>query len=215
MHCSVGRSVVLPQWLLRESCRSRGSKGLSPPTHGGPHRDPVPSLHPHHHHHPSPNPNLCQPTTLIHYYIMAPPDVVFAEPQRFDLTESADEAMQYLNEHGYVVLANVLDAAQVLRARELLWDWLENESGQPISRTDPSTWHSWPKWRDTGVIPMYVDLSHLIDRSMPRTHAWSRTSDASLFSCLVTVSDTRNSCGSCARCLPCGRPSSACGTPTT
>ena len=51
-----------------------------------------------------------------------------------------------LREQGYCLLQGVAGTEEVTKARELLWEWLENlEKG--IKRNDPSTWtkDAWPK----------------------------------------------------------------------
>jgi ectoine hydroxylase-related dioxygenase (phytanoyl-CoA dioxygenase family) len=56
---------------------------------------------------------------------------------RFDVGE---EAISFLKREGYVVIKSVLNASEVLRARTLLWQYLEGIKGAGISRDEPSTW---------------------------------------------------------------------------
>ena len=46
--------------------------------------------------------------------------------------------LEYLEEHGYVVIANVLTTEEADHALALLWDYLELSTG--IDRNDPETW---------------------------------------------------------------------------
>lgn len=55
--------------------------------------------------------------------------------------EPGQEAVEYLRREGYVVLANVMDQAEVAHARELFWSFLEGVDVQPpIRRDEPLTW---------------------------------------------------------------------------
>lgn len=49
------------------------------------------------------------------------------------------KALHHLNREGYVVLKNVLNASEVVHARELLWSFLEG-AGAGVRRDDPATW---------------------------------------------------------------------------
>jgi len=63
-------------------------------------------------------------------------------------------SIDYLQEHGYVVIAEALDPEQVDRSIELTWKYLE-ELGTGIDRHDSSTWHDdrWPVAVHGGIIP--------------------------------------------------------------
>ena len=64
------------------------------------------------------------------------------------------ESVEYLEEHGFVVVANVLDADQTATAIDLTWQFLE-ELGTGIDRSDPSSWSDdrWPVAVHGGIIP--------------------------------------------------------------
>lgn len=63
-------------------------------------------------------------------------DVGGRDVARFQPSDPA--ALRHLNREGYVVIEN-MDVAEVERARELLWSFLE-ATGAGISRTQPDTW---------------------------------------------------------------------------
>ena len=52
----------------------------------------------------------------------------------------------------YVVIKDVLNNKEVRDAKTLLWDWLENLD-HGIKQRDPSSWNSWPGWKNIGLIP--------------------------------------------------------------
>jgi hypothetical protein len=64
------------------------------------------------------------------------------------------EAMAYLDEHGYVVIAKVLNEGESAHALGLTWDYLE-ELGTGIDRNDLSTWDDerWPTAVHGGILP--------------------------------------------------------------
>jgi len=64
------------------------------------------------------------------------------------------ESVAFLQEHGFVVIANALSADQASRAHDLTWDYLE-ELGTGIDRSDASTWGDdrWPVAVHGGIIP--------------------------------------------------------------
>lgn len=64
------------------------------------------------------------------------------------------ESIDYLNEHGYVVIASVLDAEATKTALSLTWDYLEG-LGTGVDRTDVSTWDDdrWPTYVHGGILP--------------------------------------------------------------
>jgi len=64
------------------------------------------------------------------------------------------EGMAYLDEHGYVVIANALNADESRHALDLTWDYLE-QLGTGIDRHDPATWDDdrWPTAVHGGILP--------------------------------------------------------------
>jgi len=48
------------------------------------------------------------------------------------------EALKFLDEHGYVVIKNVLSAEEISHAKDLCWKFLENGFG--AKRGDVTTW---------------------------------------------------------------------------
>ena len=69
--------------------------------------------------------------------------------------ETADlEGVSYLDEHGYVVIANALTGEQTTTALGLMWDYLEGlETG--IDRNNRDTWGNdrWPTAVHGGILP--------------------------------------------------------------
>jgi len=76
------------------------------------------------------------------------------QPPRFALDDT-ESYLSFLDEHGFVVIANVLSSDEVQEAKGLIWDWMEG-LGSGIDRNDINTWinKNWPsKARfGTGVI---------------------------------------------------------------
>ncbi len=64
------------------------------------------------------------------------------------------QSVAYLEEHGYVVIASVLDAAGCKRGLDLTWDYLEG-LGTGVDRNDPVTWDDdrWPTSVHGGILP--------------------------------------------------------------
>lgn len=70
------------------------------------------------------------------------------------LPAGSSESLEYLDEHGYVVIASVLTEAEVAEAVHLSWDFVEQcQPDSTIRRTDPTTWcaTNWPSdWAARG-----------------------------------------------------------------
>jgi hypothetical protein len=64
------------------------------------------------------------------------------------------EGMDYLEEHGYVVIANALSTDESRHALDLTWDYLE-QLGTGIDRDDVETWDDerWPTSVHGGILP--------------------------------------------------------------
>jgi len=59
--------------------------------------------------------------------------------------------LDHLERRGFVVLSGVLDAQDVERAKQLLWEWLETHG---MSRQDPTSWlDNFPGDKNTGICP--------------------------------------------------------------
>lgn len=72
------------------------------------------------------------------------------------LQPGSRESVAYLQEHGYVVIANALNSQQAEDALSGLWDYLEGlETG--IDRHDVQTWgdDNWPTEVHGGILPSY------------------------------------------------------------
>jgi len=81
------------------------------------------------------NPKI--PTTAT---TVTPDNVTPRKNDRFPATDPASY-LSHLDEHGYVVVAGVLPVSDVVRSRELLWDFLE-EKTETWKRDDMRTWVS-------------------------------------------------------------------------
>ena len=57
----------------------------------------------------------------------------------FDL-EDREGWLQYLDVNGYCVIRDVADAEAILRAKSLLWDFLESVPDTEVTRGDPASW---------------------------------------------------------------------------
>ena len=69
-------------------------------------------------------------------------------------TAGSAESIDFLHEHGYVVIRGALSAEQTAHALDLTWDYLE-ALGTGIDRTDVTTWSDerWPVSVHGGIIP--------------------------------------------------------------
>ena len=101
--------------------------------------------------------------TITHLQSQAPSaDVEPAAPGTIEPTyvhverfaAGSAESIAYLEEHGYVVIAGVLDAAGCAKGLDLTWDYLE-ALGTGVDRHDPSTWDDdrWPTAVHGGILP--------------------------------------------------------------
>ena len=48
--------------------------------------------------------------------------------------------LDYLNEHGYAVISDVLNEEEINTNKALLWKFLEESSNGTVQRDDPETW---------------------------------------------------------------------------
>lgn len=64
------------------------------------------------------------------------------------------DSVDFFRENGYVVIAEALNQAEVAKALDLTWKYLET-LGTGIDRNDPSTWTNerWPTCAHGGIIP--------------------------------------------------------------
>ena len=67
------------------------------------------------------------------------------EVPRFDLHNAADRSAmtEYLDEHGYAVVAAVADAAEVDAAKRRLWDALEMKPEEVLDPAAPDCERKW------------------------------------------------------------------------
>lgn len=76
------------------------------------------------------------------------------QPPRFAISDPQQLAamLQYLEAHGYAVVANAADASQVRDGVQMFWQHMEATSS--VRRDDTSTWtnRQWPGQRDTGIM---------------------------------------------------------------
>ena len=79
-------------------------------------------------------------------------NIAYQEVPRFQPGSRA--GVDYLEEHGYVVIASALSAAEVDQAMDLLWIYLE-ELGTGVDRHDVATWGDdrWPTAVHGAIIP--------------------------------------------------------------
>ncbi|CAF4555340.1 unnamed protein product [Rotaria sp. Silwood2] len=61
---------------------------------------------------------------------------------RFSVTseKELDDGFAYLNQHGYVVISDVMNQDEINTNKQLLWNFLDNVSKGVIKRDDPETW---------------------------------------------------------------------------
>ncbi|CAE7563550.1 unnamed protein product [Symbiodinium natans] len=72
--------------------------------------------------------------------------VVEIAPPRFDVDTQKHLLSEYLEEHGYAVVANVADDAELATARSLMWDFLEALPRTRVRRDDVRTWDDRYDW---------------------------------------------------------------------
>ena len=68
------------------------------------------------------------------------------------LPAGSQASLDYLNEHGYVVIASVLSAEEVAHTLDLGWSFIE-ALAPAVRRDDPASWtrDNWPvDWASTG-----------------------------------------------------------------
>ena len=54
--------------------------------------------------------------------------------------KALNDALAYLDEQGYVVISDVLNAEEIQTNKNLLWKFLEEMNDGSIRRRDPETW---------------------------------------------------------------------------
>ena len=61
---------------------------------------------------------------------------------RFSVTNenTLKDGITYLNDHGYVVISDIMNQDEINFNKDLLWKFLENISNNTIQRNDPETW---------------------------------------------------------------------------
>ena len=92
------------------------------------------------------------------------------EAPRFDLRNAVDRAamMQYLEEHGYAVVAAVADAAEVAAAKRRLWDALEMKPEEVLDPAAPDCERKWWPNKTNGECSAR-HASHMMVRVFPLT----------------------------------------------
>ncbi|MFP6806112.1 MAG: phytanoyl-CoA dioxygenase family protein [Pseudomonadales bacterium] len=78
--------------------------------------------------------------------------IAYTQVQRFE--PGSKDSIDYLEEHGYVVIANALTTDEAAVALDKLWFYLES-LGTGIHRDDPETWGNdrWPTSVHGGILP--------------------------------------------------------------
>lgn len=78
-----------------------------------------------------------------------------ATTPRFSLNspQSFKDGIDYLNEHGYAVISDVLNDDDINESKALLWKFIETTTDGSVQRDDPKTWsNNWPSFSSHGVI---------------------------------------------------------------
>jgi ectoine hydroxylase-related dioxygenase (phytanoyl-CoA dioxygenase family) len=50
------------------------------------------------------------------------------------------DALAYLDENGYVVIADIMEEDEIKMNKDLLWNFIEGATDGRIQRNDPQTW---------------------------------------------------------------------------
>jgi len=66
------------------------------------------------------------------------------KPPRFSLNDT-ESYLDFLDQHGFVVIANVISGEEIEKGKDMFWEWMEG-LGSGIIRDDPNTWidKNWP-----------------------------------------------------------------------
>ncbi len=79
-------------------------------------------------------------------------NIIPHESERFYLNneESINRMLKYLDERGYAIIAEVASPEEVVKARDLFWQYLETPRKKydgtevvDFKRDDPTTWDDW------------------------------------------------------------------------
>ena len=89
----------------------------------------------------------------------------FVDVDKFDVADGA-AARAHLDERGFVVFRSVLDAAEVARANELFFDYVE-ALGSGVDRNDVSTWGDdrWPPCAGEDLCGNHSELGYAIEQT--------------------------------------------------
>ena len=70
-------------------------------------------------------------------------EIDYKHVPRFE--SGSDESINYLDEHGFVIIKEALSKQEAEKTLALLWDYLE-DLGTGIDRNNPETWNDdrWP-----------------------------------------------------------------------
>ena len=81
-------------------------------------------------------------------------EIDYKHVPRFE--SGSDESIDYLDEHGFVIIKEALTKQEAKKTLDLLWDYLEG-LGTGIDRSNPETWNDdrWPTCAHGGIIPSY------------------------------------------------------------
>lgn len=81
-------------------------------------------------------------------------DYTTAAPRFSVLDEkSLSQGLDYLNEHGYVVISDIMNENEINQNKDLLWKFIQRDSNGAIQRNNPDTWsNNWPQFSTHGVI---------------------------------------------------------------
>lgn len=74
-----------------------------------------------------------------------------ATTPRFSLNnpQSFKDGIDYLNEHGYAVISDVLNDDDINESKALLWKFIETTTDGSVQRDDPKTWSN--NWYNTSM----------------------------------------------------------------
>eukprot|EP01129_Flabellula_baltica_P003787 TRINITY_DN13517_c0_g1_i1.p1 TRINITY_DN13517_c0_g1~~TRINITY_DN13517_c0_g1_i1.p1 ORF type:complete len:339 (+),score=105.34 TRINITY_DN13517_c0_g1_i1:55-1071(+) len=93
--------------------------------------------------------------------------------------DQVEEYVAHFNEHGFVVVDNVLSEEQLEKSKEEIWEYITEKSEGKFLREDPTTWgdENWPKeiCRNGGFMGRfpYIKRLKLPSTLIPKQHtAW-------------------------------------------
>jgi ectoine hydroxylase-related dioxygenase (phytanoyl-CoA dioxygenase family) len=102
--------------------------------------------------------------------------------------DQTEEYLSYFNQHGYVIIDNILEQQDIEGSKKEIWDYLVEKSNCLINPNEPETWNNnnWPKdiCRNGGFMGRfpYLKKIKLPETLIPKHHcAWKNRENSNVF----------------------------------